>query len=111
MFTLPGDATTIDQIQVCPWFLQWAAKERYPTVYDLVVNHQGLFAKLAEHVIPWAIDKWYTPMDLVSLFDKVFLHELTHTRAGGETKDEGGWGGYGWKNLSGHRQRTGYNEC
>lgn len=45
--------------------------------------------------VPLIADVWYTPVDLISLFDKVMLHELTHTRIGGATRDVGGFSGYG----------------
>lgn len=59
-----------------------------------------MLARMALKLNEFVTDKWYTPVDLIMLFDKVMLHELTHTRAGTETIDVGGRSGYGWKSCS-----------
>ncbi|OCK74168.1 hypothetical protein K432DRAFT_311268, partial [Lepidopterella palustris CBS 459.81] len=85
-----------DQIQICPWFLEYAMKDSYRFKNDVKAD---LLARMALKLDELVTDKWYTPVDLIMLFDKVTLHELTHTWAGTETIDVGGRSGYGWKNY------------
>lgn len=35
----------------------------------------------------WITNKYYTPFDALELFDKVLLHELTHTFSAGDLDD------------------------
>ncbi|GME66162.1 hypothetical protein GTA08_BOTSDO07478 [Neofusicoccum parvum] len=87
------------QIQICPWFLNYAKGKEYNTWEDVQKK-----TKLLNFAVPILSNGWpLTPIDAISLFDKVLLHELTHTRSGGGTKDVGGgnplfFGGarYGW---------------
>ncbi|KAH7048439.1 hypothetical protein B0J12DRAFT_741170 [Macrophomina phaseolina] len=91
------------QINICPWFLEWARGARYKTWKDVRVK-----TRLAKWVIP-LVEKgwWLTPFDATNLLDKVMLHELTHTIAGGETEDvSDGFeldlpfrAAYGWKDA------------
>jgi hypothetical protein len=46
----------------------------------------------------WITNKLYTPIDLMSLWDKCMLHEMMHTTPAQNKQDVGGSGGYGWKN-------------
>lgn len=92
----PWRTDRYDQIQICPWFLEYAMKDSYRFKTDVKAD---LLARMALKLNEFVTDKWYTPVDLIMLFDKVMLHELTHTRAGTETIDVGGRSGYGWKNC------------
>ncbi|KAI8630264.1 hypothetical protein F5Y19DRAFT_474652 [Xylariaceae sp. FL1651] len=85
-----------DLIQICPWFLEYAKAKKYGTSKDV----SSLRAKLALKGLDKLItEKFYTPIDLMSLWDKCMLHEMMHTKPGGQKKDVGGWTGYGWKNC------------
>ncbi|RDL33023.1 uncharacterized protein BP5553_08462 [Venustampulla echinocandica] len=98
-----------DIIQVCPWFLEYAHSKKYATKADL----SSLRAKMAVHGLDKLItDKFYTPIDLMSLWDKCMLHEMMHTKPGGSKQDVGGVSGYGWKNCKGLGQSgTGVNNA
>ncbi|SPO03656.1 uncharacterized protein DNG_06339 [Cephalotrichum gorgonifer] len=87
-----------DTIQICPWFLDYAMQQK--------AQFRGQFkpGKIATMITKLKLDRlatWvaYTPVDLFQLFDKVIVHELSHTRAGGQLDDVGGFSGYGWKNC------------
>ncbi|KAK5629270.1 hypothetical protein RRF57_004985 [Xylaria bambusicola] len=85
-----------DSIQICPWFLEYAKGKKYGTSKGI----SSLRAKLALKGLDKLItDKFYTPIDLLSLWDKCMLHEMMHTQVAGSLKDEGGRKGYGWKNC------------
>lgn len=87
-----------DVIQVCPWFLQYAVAKKYHTKTDI----RDLRAFTAvKGLDKWITNKKYTPIDLMSLWDKCMLHEMMHTTPGGLKEDVGGTGGYGWKNCKG----------
>ncbi|KAF2002591.1 hypothetical protein P154DRAFT_532821 [Amniculicola lignicola CBS 123094] len=81
-------------IQICPWFLEYGM-EKDPQFQSRI--EPGIVARLALKLDEYITGKWYTPIDLFGLFDKVLVHEMTHTRAGMETHDVNGFGGYGWK--------------
>lgn len=88
----PNAALKYNQIQICPWFLQYAMKK------DPAFQNQikpDLIPRLAVKLDEWVTKIVYTPIDLLGLFDKVMVHEMTHTRAGGRLDDVGGFGGYG----------------
>ncbi|KAI1248074.1 hypothetical protein MGN70_010323 [Eutypa lata] len=87
-----------DTLQICPWFLDYAMKQ------DAQFQSQFSAGKVAWTIKNFKLDRlatWvaYTPIDLFQLFDKVLVHELSHTRRGGELDDVGGFFGYGWKNC------------
>ncbi|KAI1348955.1 hypothetical protein F5Y01DRAFT_317306 [Xylaria sp. FL0043] len=85
-----------DLIQICPWFLQYAKAKKYRTSKDL----SSWRARLAVIGLDRFITKiFYTPIDLMSLWDKCMLHEMMHTQPGGSKIDSTGWNGYGWKNC------------
>lgn len=65
-----------DQIQICPWFLQWAVAQDYKTKADY---KPSFMSNMALRLDDWITGKWYTPIDLISLFDKVILHEVSVT--------------------------------
>lgn len=102
MFTShPEDKSKFWQIQVCPWFLDWAVRQ--DKQFTSLIK-TSLWSKFRGLAIPIIANIKYKPIDLVSLFDKVFLHEITHTDAGGETLDVQRDGkpdrdGYGWTNC------------
>lgn len=97
------------QLQICPYFMKWIKEgttkgttQPHPqTISDLIlpksetnwwpfvkdsderksIFYQALTQSFLKH------DKVISPMDVFSLFDKVLLHELTHTRPGTQTVD------------------------
>ncbi|KAF2736236.1 hypothetical protein EJ04DRAFT_172959 [Polyplosphaeria fusca] len=93
---VPSAALKPSLIQICPWFLEYAMNKD-PKFQNQI--KAGIMAKLAGKLDEWVTGKVYTPIDLVQLFDKVIVHEMSHTRNGGRTDDVGGFGGYGWKNV------------
>ncbi|KAL3429082.1 hypothetical protein BDV09DRAFT_180936 [Aspergillus tetrazonus] len=101
----PYDETENCEITFCPWFLEYGMKRKYKTFSSWWKDKSAVtWAKLATLLDKWITNRYYTPIDLVSLFDKVILHELMHTRgATGPDKfipvDVGGRDGYGWKNA------------
>ncbi|QIX01858.1 hypothetical protein AMS68_007375 [Peltaster fructicola] len=71
------------QITINTWFLQWAYHARYQRW-----NDWSIAAAAASILIPLTTLGWpLTPIDALTLLDKVLLHELTHTDAGGSTND------------------------
>lgn len=85
-----------DTITICPWFLQYAVSKKYHTKKSF----SGVRTWLAVKGLDELITKlFYTPIDLLSLWDKSMLHEMMHTKAAGLKDDVGGLGGYGWKNC------------
>ncbi|KAK2601891.1 hypothetical protein QQS21_004578 [Conoideocrella luteorostrata] len=95
---LPHNRFEPDSLQVCPWFLAYAIKQ------DFQFQNQFRPGVLGSMISALKLDRlatWvkYTPVDLLQLFDKVMVHELSHTRRGGKTVDVGGYKGYGWKNC------------
>ncbi|KAI4862726.1 hypothetical protein F4820DRAFT_14861 [Hypoxylon rubiginosum] len=87
-----------DVIQVCPWFLQYAMGKKFQTKKDITSLRAYLAVKGLD---TWITNKKYTPIDLMSLWDKAMLHEMMHTTPGGFKDDIGGFDGYGWKNCKG----------
>jgi hypothetical protein len=85
-----------DTIQVCPWFLEYAMAKKYHTDVDLRELRAFLAVKGLDKYIT---NHKYTPIDLMTLWDKAMLHEMMHTTPGGLKEDVGGFGGYGWKNC------------
>jgi len=83
------------QIQICPWLLSEADSWKFQFTAGLGTQLMG---KVAQAVIPILTD--FTKVDKLSLFDKVLLHELTHTVADPDyvTKDVkyDDIDGYGW---------------
>lgn len=85
-----------DAIQICPWFLGYAKAKRYRTMAGLSSVRAALAVIGLDKLITKLI---YTPIDLLSLWDKVMFHEMMHTEAGGSKDDVGEFSGYGWKNC------------
>lgn len=92
----PRNILTHSQLQVCPWFLEYAMKKD-PAFQDAV--QRTLWGKIMSGVTRIVKKAGYTDVDVLSLIDKVLLHELTHMKGAGSTLDVGGIGGYGWKNC------------
>ncbi|EKG11797.1 hypothetical protein MPH_11293 [Macrophomina phaseolina MS6] len=96
------------QVQICPWFLGWAKGKEFNSWEDVQTK-----AKVFNWAVPKLTSGWpLTAIDAASLFDKVLLHELTHTRSGGSTTDVGGgsnplFGGarYGWRECKSLAQK------
>ncbi|KAI0538386.1 hypothetical protein GGR58DRAFT_501220 [Xylaria digitata] len=85
-----------DTIQICPWFLEYAKAKKYKTSKDISSWRAKLAVKGHDELIT---KKFYTPIDLMNLWDKCMLHEMMHTKAGLSKQDVGGFTGYGWKNC------------
>ncbi|SPO03579.1 uncharacterized protein DNG_06262 [Cephalotrichum gorgonifer] len=95
---VPTDASKPDIVQMCPWFLDYAMKQKVQWQTQIGGGKIGsMISKLKlDKFATWAM---YTPVDLFQLYEKVIVHELTHTRRGGQKADLDGFGGYGWKNA------------
>lgn len=85
-----------DSIQICPWFLQYIKGKKFQTVRG-VTQWRAFLAVVGVDKLITKVK--YRPIDLLSLWDKVMLHEMMHTTAGYEKKDIDEFGGYGWKNC------------
>jgi hypothetical protein len=75
------------QVQICPWFINWMKSVDTKDFEDAKMKakiYQGVSSTLSKmHTL-------LTPIDVVSLLDKVILHELSHTRVAGESLDVDG---------------------
>lgn len=70
---MPGIRTPAE-IQLCPWFAEWAKLRGFKTFSDV-----SLTAWMARFLIPMSVEVGvYTEVDTYSLLDKVLLHEMTH---------------------------------
>jgi hypothetical protein len=85
-----------DTIQICPWFLEYAKARTYDTNTSLTSLRAWLAVRGLDRLIT---NHFYTPIDLMSLWDKCMLHEMMHTMPAGPKNDVGGADGYGWKNC------------
>lgn len=97
---VPDDRNKPSQVQLCPWFINWMKSVDTNTLKDAQKK-----ARFYETVSK-ALSKMHTlltPIDVDSLLDKVILHELTHTRPGGESLDVDG--------PSFLKVRYGWNRC
>lgn len=75
------------QLQICPWFLDWMKNQdegkpsepfhRANILQNLVIPL--LKTKVGRNLL--------SDIDSTSLFDKVLLHEMTHTFGAGKCKD------------------------
>ncbi|KAF2733709.1 hypothetical protein EJ04DRAFT_564839 [Polyplosphaeria fusca] len=83
-------------LQICPNFLTYAMG-RDPAFQNALDVSTG--TKLMEKIASAFVHVKYTSVDFVTLFDKVLLHEISHTSGAGNTDDVGGTKGYGWKNC------------
>ncbi|KAJ5216528.1 uncharacterized protein N7498_002935 [Penicillium cinerascens] len=84
---VPKDRKKPSQVQLCPWFLNWMKSKDTKSLKE--AEAKGLFWR----AISKGLSKTHmllTPIDVTSLLDKVILHELTHTRVGGESVDVDG---------------------
>lgn len=80
-----SDPEKPDIIQICPWFTDYAMAKKYKT-FKNIETFRGLFSIVGlDKVLTKFI---YTPVDLFSLWDKVFLHEMMHTKAGDTLQDK-----------------------
>ncbi|KAH8585658.1 hypothetical protein B0O99DRAFT_126186 [Bisporella sp. PMI_857] len=91
------------QIQICPFFLQWALPRPRKSWYTRAISRtfwKTWTVVLAEKIVTFTR---YTPIDGASLFDKVMLHELTHANVDGRfgtiDVDLDNGPAYGWKNC------------
>jgi hypothetical protein len=74
----PYDETENCEITFCPWFLEYGMKRKYKTFSSWWKDKSAVtWAKLATLLDKWITNRYYTPIDLVSLFDKVILHEVS----------------------------------
>lgn len=68
-----NDPDKYDQIQLCPWFLDYAMSKDFRFKKSITPSLWGALAVRAGN---WLSNRWYTPIDLLSLFDKVLIHEV-----------------------------------
>lgn len=87
-----------DAIQVCPWFIKYARSKPRHTKVDLTSIRATMALAGLDRLITNA---FYTPIDLMSLWDKSMLHEMMHTTPGGAMNDVDEASSYGWKNCKG----------
>ncbi|KAL9015519.1 MAG: hypothetical protein Q9185_007084 [Variospora sp. 1 TL-2023] len=100
------DTSKIQQIQICPWYMNFVASVEYKVARTNTLK--GWFFRLVDAVQSWWGTR--TTMDALSLFDSTMLHELTHTRDAGGTEDLGAEP-YGWKNCVDLKERGGFNNA
>ncbi|KAF2111176.1 hypothetical protein BDV96DRAFT_188696 [Lophiotrema nucula] len=87
------------EIQICPWYLSKARGVKFRDFKSINAITWGALARVS---MPLVSSFFYTPIDAFHLFDKVLLHELTHTYQFGRAIDMGNPGSpYGWKNCKG----------
>ncbi|KAL8662818.1 MAG: hypothetical protein Q9202_004419 [Teloschistes flavicans] len=100
-------AQKIQQIQICPWFMNYVASVQYQVVRTNTLK--GWIYRALNLRPTWLGGR--TAMDALALFDHTMLHELTHTRDAGSTTDVGGDAAYGWKNCVGLKENGGFNNA
>lgn len=83
-------------MQICPWFLDYAMKKN-PAFQDGV--QKTLWSKIMTGIVPIVKKTAYTDIDVLSLIDKVLLHEMTHVGSGATIDVGGPLKAYGWKNC------------
>lgn len=75
-----GTVNSFWQIQICPFFLDWALPKETKELLSTVATGTQYRRIWRDVTIRLALklgSKWkYTPIDAVSLFDKVLLHEV-----------------------------------
>lgn len=69
----PPNRRKFSQINLCPWFLDYATKAKFADRSSIQAN---VVSKLARALDGLATAILYTEVDLLSLFDKVLLHEV-----------------------------------
>ncbi|KAJ5464868.1 uncharacterized protein N7458_000554 [Penicillium daleae] len=84
---VPEENSKPSQVQLCPWFLNWMKSKDTKSLRD--AEAKGLFWRAISKGLSKA-HTLLTPIDVISLLDKVVLHELTHTRVAGESLDVDG---------------------
>lgn len=72
----PTDKSQPSQIQLCPWFLKWQKSVQSRELLD--ARYKGLFYRAVAKVMT-VQSTFFTPIDMLSLLDKVVLHEMQHT--------------------------------
>lgn len=80
----------ISQVQMCPYFMSWLKEKEFTSFKDTApssVQTKKLLMKAVTKVLKSRGLDFLTEIDVLSLFDKVILHELTHTRPGQQTND------------------------
>lgn len=80
----------ISQLQMCPYFMSWLKEQEFTNFEDTAspsVQRKKRFMQGVTKILKSKKVNSLTEIDVLSLFDKVILHELTHTRPGGQTND------------------------
>ena len=72
---IPEDETKPDIIQMCPWFIDYAMKQRVQWQTQIDGGKIGsMISNLKlDKFATWAM---YTPIDLFQLYEKVIVHEV-----------------------------------
>ncbi|KAJ5155930.1 hypothetical protein N7492_008733 [Penicillium capsulatum] len=101
----PTDRSYPSQIQLCPWFLNWQKSVQSKALLD--ARFKGNFYRAVAKGM--SIHRtFFTPIDMLSLLDKVILHEMQHTIIGGSAMDVDMHSlkliKYGWKRCLGLAQ-------
>ncbi|KAL8708941.1 MAG: hypothetical protein Q9220_006273 [cf. Caloplaca sp. 1 TL-2023] len=84
-FVVNPISARIQQIQICPWYVKYMAAAKFKTT-KLATLKTG-WKKITDK--RWRSGK-QSQMDALMLLDGTLLHEMTHTRDAGKTKDVGG---------------------
>jgi hypothetical protein len=61
------------QIQICPWFLNYGLAQQ---IFATSLLGNSFWDKLKQKGLPKIAQGLYTPIDFVSMTDKVLLHEV-----------------------------------
>jgi hypothetical protein len=68
-------------LQICPWFLNYALGESEEVIFQDAVSQTRLEKFITSGKVAF-FKTLFTPVDAIAAFEKVLLHEITHTRAG-----------------------------
>lgn len=83
-YTLISGRSNPSEVQLCPWFIDWMRKDEIESALEVPRKSQ-FYSALSKRLVK--MDTLSSPIDVMSLLDKVILHELMHTRNGGEARD------------------------
>lgn len=98
-YVLVTEGNTPSQLQLCPWFIDWMQGIDIKNIHN--VEKKSIFYNVLSKGLT-KMHAFLTPIDVRSLLDKTILHELMHTRNGGQAMDVDAEGGllrvrYRWK--------------
>jgi hypothetical protein len=68
-------------LQIWPWFLNYTLRVSDEIILQDAVSQTTLEKFIATGKVAF-FKTLFTPVDAIAAFEKVLLHEITHTRAG-----------------------------